>query len=178
MSINFLTVASTLATLLPSISHLFNGAEATGTTDALTTKLLEIARKVAGTPDSAQAMGMLQKSPELLLEFQRTVLHIQHDLERAFLDDKRDARVRDVALMTAGRGNRRADIMVIAAAIGLTGCLVCLIVLQGKLPGEATGIISTIAGIFGACLKDAYGFEFGSSRGSQMKDMAALARLF
>jgi hypothetical protein len=27
-----------------------------------------------------------------------------------------------------------------------------------------------IAGIFGACLKDAYTFEFGSSRGSKEKD--------
>jgi hypothetical protein len=32
------------------------------------------------------------------------------------------------------------------------------------------GIISTIAGIFGACLKDAYTFEFGSSLGSKQKD--------
>ena len=32
------------------------------------------------------------------------------------------------------------------------------------------GIISTVAGIFGACLRDAFQFEFGSSRGSRDKD--------
>jgi len=36
---------------------------------------------------------------------------------------------------------------------------------------KSGGIISTVAGIFGACLKDAYAFEFGSSRGSKEKDM-------
>jgi hypothetical protein len=45
------------------------------------------------------------------------------------------------------------------------------------LPGEAVGIISTVAGIFGACLKDAYAFEFGSSRGSKEKDSTVAAML-
>jgi len=35
---------------------------------------------------------------------------------------------------------------------------------------EAIGVISTMAGVFGACLKDVYAFEFGSSRGSKEKD--------
>jgi hypothetical protein len=64
--------------------------------------------------------------------------------------------------------------MVIAAALGLVLCLLSLVAYQGDLPGEAVGIISTIAGIFGACLKDAYAFEFGSSRGSKNKDLAVL----
>ena len=41
-----------------------------------------------------------------------------------------------------------------------------------SLSGEGVGIISTISGIFGSCLKDAFGFEFGSSRGSREKDWA------
>jgi hypothetical protein len=39
-----------------------------------------------------------------------------------------------------------------------------------NLSGEVIGIVSTIAGIFGSCLKDAYAFEFGSSRGSKEKE--------
>lgn len=39
-----------------------------------------------------------------------------------------------------------------------------------SVPGEVVGIVSTIAGIFGACLRDAFQFEFGSSRGSREKD--------
>jgi hypothetical protein len=39
-----------------------------------------------------------------------------------------------------------------------------------SLSGEVIGIVSTIAGIFGSCLKDACAFEFGSSRGSKEKE--------
>ena len=60
--------------------------------------------------------------------------------------------------------------MVVGAVLGLVACLVSLIWFRTGLPGEAVGIISTIAGIFGACLRDAFQFEFGSSRGSREKD--------
>jgi hypothetical protein len=60
--------------------------------------------------------------------------------------------------------------MVAAAAVGLISCLLVLVFFRKDIPGEAVGIISTVAGIFGACLRDAYQFEFGSSRGSKEKD--------
>lgn len=60
--------------------------------------------------------------------------------------------------------------MVLGAVLGLIACLASLIWFRAGLPGEAVGIISTIAGIFGACLRDAFQFEFGSSRGSKDKD--------
>ncbi|MDR2780976.1 MAG: hypothetical protein LBB21_00750 [Holosporaceae bacterium] len=66
--------------------------------------------------------------------------------------------------------NKRQNIMVISAALGLIFCLLMLTSYKKDLPGEVVGIISTISGIFGACLKDAYSFEFGSSRGSKDKD--------
>lgn len=78
-------------------------------------------------------------------------------------------------MLALGRSNLRADIMVVSAALGLIACLSSLAVFKGELPGEAVGIISTISGIFGACLKDAYAFEFGSSRSSKNKDLRLLA---
>ena len=87
--------------------------------------------------------------------------------------DRQSARERDIAIAQAGRRNVRADVMVLSAAVGLVACLWTLTSYAGKIPGEAVGIISTIAGIFGSCLKDAYTFEFGSSRGSREKDSLA-----
>lgn len=66
--------------------------------------------------------------------------------------------------------NKRLGVMVICAVFGLLICLILLTVCRGNLSGEVVGIVSTISGIFGACLKDAYSFEFGSSRGSREKD--------
>lgn len=75
-----------------------------------------------------------------------------------------------INMINAYGRNKRLGVMVICAVFGLLICLVLLTVCRGNLSGEVVGIVSTISGIFGACLKDAYSFEFGSSRGSREKD--------
>lgn len=75
-----------------------------------------------------------------------------------------------IHVINAFNRNKRLNIMVIGAAVGLVFCLLILTSYKRDLPGEVVGIISTVSGIFGACLKDAYSFEFGSSRGSKDKD--------
>ena len=106
-----------------------------------------------------------------MLDFQKEILKIDPRLELLSFKDKQSARARDFSFIQRGSRNLRADVMVISAAVGLIMCLAALAFYAKHLPGEATGIISTIAGIFGACLKDAYAFEFGSSRGSKEKDI-------
>lgn len=167
--------ALTLAELVPSITRWFSDDKAkTGTSERIARKVVDIAKNVTGAGDTVAALRALEKDPALLIRFQQAVLRLDHDLEQAFLADRQDARNRDIAYITSGRYNVRADIMVIAAALGLMGCLGSLAYFREWLPGEAVGIISTIAGIFGSCLKDAYAFEFGSSRGSKTKDAAVL----
>lgn len=75
-----------------------------------------------------------------------------------------------INMINAYGRNKRLGVMVLCAVLGLLVCLMLLTVCRGNLSGEVVGIISTISGIFGACLKDAYSFEFGSSRGSREKD--------
>lgn len=76
----------------------------------------------------------------------------------------------DINVINAYGRNKRLNLMVVGAALGLVFCLLMLTTYKNDLPGEVVGIISTVSGIFGACLKDAYSFEFGSSRGSKDKD--------
>ena len=96
-------------------------------------------------------------------------LRADYDLEIAYLGDRKDARGRDVALAQAGYHNKRADLMVLFDVVGLVACLAVLTVFRADVPGEVVGLLSTIAGIFGLCLRDAHQFEFGSSRGSREK---------
>lgn len=76
----------------------------------------------------------------------------------------------NIGVINAHGKNKRLNLMVIGAVLGLVFCLFVLTTYKSDLSGEVIGIISTISGIFGACLKDAYSFEFGSSRGSKDKD--------
>ncbi|MFN7709862.1 MAG: hypothetical protein ACK5O7_02715 [Holosporales bacterium] len=169
------TAALTLAELAPVIARWFSdGNTETPSGQRIASKVIDLAKQISGSHDAISAAKILQNDPKLLIEFQMMILKMDQEMEVAYLRDRADARARDAALASAGRQNIRADIMVTCAALGLVACLISLGVYQENLPGEAVGIISTIAGIFGACLKDAYAFEFGSSRGSKAKDMTML----
>jgi hypothetical protein len=166
MSFPFIPLAMALSQFAPSISKWMQGDQA----DTLAQKCVEIASRLTGVDEPLENFKVLQENPALAIEFQRDVLKLEAQMEAGLLLDRQNARLRDLRLIQAGRRNRRADIMVVSAALGLVLCLVSLTYFGQKLPGEAVGILSTIAGIFGACLKDAYAFEFGSSRSSRDKD--------
>ena len=133
-------------------------------------KIAEVATSITQSTVPAEVMKLLGNNELMRAEFDQALMRIEQDIDLAYLKDIQHARGRDLARVKEGQGNLRADIMVVAAAGGLAGCLCCLVFYESALPGEAVGIISTVAGIFGACLKDAYAFEFGSSRGSKNKD--------
>jgi hypothetical protein len=141
-------------------------------------KIVDVAQILTGEKDPLKVLQALKADPHLLIKFQETISRMDHEMKLAELKDRENARMRDMALAHAGRSNMRADIMVISAAFGLISCLITITLYRSSLPGEAVGIISTIAGIFGSCLKDAYAFEFGSSRGSKLKDSKLSALFF
>jgi hypothetical protein len=172
MAIPVLSAALGLAQFIPSIARWLAGDKA----EEVAETVVNIARKVTGMPDSLEMIQLLHERPDMVVDFQKAVLKLEAEMELETMQDRQNARARDMAFINAGRSNLRADIMVISAAGGLICCLVSLAYYSEFLPGEAVGIISTVAGIFGSCLKDAYAFEFGSSRESKLKDktMAAL----
>lgn len=175
MSAPLMPFAIILAQMAPMIARWFSKSDQNSSTTAMIAeKVVSIAKAVTGSESAKSAVELLQKNPDMLIKFQHSIMKIDHDMEELFIHDRQDARARDIARMEAGRSNLRADIMVICAAIGLISCLAVLVFHEKNLPGEAVGIISTVAGIFGACLKDAFAFEFGSSRGSKSKDHAVL----
>lgn len=166
MSLPVFAIAAALAEFAPTIARWLGGEQG----EQVATDVVHVAKRLTGHEDRAQIINSLSTNPSLLIQFQKEMLHLEAALAQAESADRRDARAREVSLIQGGWRSFRSDIMVIAAALGLSSCLLCLIFYRDSLPGEAVGIISTIAGIFGSCLKDAYAFEFGSSRGSKEKD--------
>ena len=160
-----ITMAMALAQFAPQIVKWITGsdkaAEAAG-------QVVDIAEAVTGKGGTA-AVEALRADPAMVLQFRTALLQVEVDLDKAYLADRADARARDVALARAGQRNVRADVMIIGAVVGLLACLIVLVQFQDQVPGEVVGIVSTIAGLFGACLRDAFQYEFGSSRGSADK---------
>jgi hypothetical protein len=180
-------------TLIRAIGGLFGGknSEAADTIANLVDGVKGLPAKAA---EEKLATEMAKLPPETLLAFEEVKVHLakidqEREATRLVADtarlaaetaDRASARARDTELQKANGGsNRRADVMVIGAVVGLISCLAVLIFFRGDIPGEVVGIVSMIAGIFGACLKDAYAFEFGSSRGSKEKDalLGEIARM-
>jgi hypothetical protein len=173
MTFPLFSLAHALSEFAPLIGRWINGEQG----EKAAHKVVDIAQSVTGEKESQKILSALKGDPQLLIQFQQTLLKLDQELEIADYKDRDGARLRDIALANAGRSNLRADIMVVSAALGLICCLLTITLYRDSLPGEAVGIISTIAGIFGSCLKDAYAFEFGSSRGSKLKD-TKLSALF
>jgi len=166
MAFPLIAAALGLAEFAPVIARWMGGDNA----ENVAHQVIEIAKMVTNQTDPVEASKALAENSLLSAEYQKEVIIIEAELELQLLNDRKSARERDIALAQEGSQNTRVDVMVLSAAVGLVTCLGTLVHYAGSLPGEAVGIISTIAGIFGSCLKDAYTFEFGSSRGSREKD--------
>lgn len=132
-------------------------------------ELISVAQQVTGAQSPEGALAALKAKPDLVLQLQIRSIEVEAGLTQAYLADRQDARKMAVEVAKAG-GFDRKNVMLLGAVVGLLTCLGTLIGFRGgELPGEVVGIVSTISGIFGACLRDAFQFEFGSSRGSLEK---------
>lgn len=152
---------------LPEAVKWLSGSEKAG---EVAEQVVDLARQVTGTVDMPldSTMSALKADPNKVLELRAQFAQIEAQLEMAYLEDRKDARKRDVAFVEKGMPNIRANMMILGDVVGLVVCILVLVKFP-ELPGEVRGIISTIAGVFGLGLRDAHQFEFGSSRGSEQK---------
>lgn len=159
-----------LAQYAPSIFRFLGAGEKTA---KVADTVAGIAQAVTGTASPDAALAAIEKNPELALKFRQAVLEADTDLEKAYLADRQDARARDVEIRKLSGGeNRRQDVMIVLDVVGIIVCLGVLVFYRQQIPGEVVGLLGAIVGIFGAGLRDAHQFEFGSSRGSKEKDSA------
>lgn len=164
-----------ICSLIPTINKYFEKWSKKYAVEPVANTLVSIAQSITKTTDISKLQQQIKSDPKLANELQEAFLKNRKEIELAIIKDKQNARARDIAINKI-RKNIRADIMVISAAVGLVSCLIFIACFR-NLPGEIIGIISTIAGIFGSCLKDAYSFEFGSSRGSKEKDQTVASMI-
>ncbi|MBL4859404.1 MAG: hypothetical protein JKX96_00635 [Acinetobacter sp.] len=130
--------------------------------------LLGIGRRVTGLTDPEAIQRELDQNVALQAEFQRQAAEYDVELEKAYLADTENARERDIAMLNAGKHNWRGDILAFMAIAGLIAALT-LAFFVPMVAGPARDLILILGGALIAIVKDVYGFEFGSSRGSKEK---------
>jgi hypothetical protein len=162
-----MSIAFGLAQFAPGIIKWITGSDKSA---AVAEKVVDIAKVVTGNDDGVDAVEMLKADPALAMQFQQAVMANEADLEKAYLADRQDARKRDVEFVKAGRHNWRADLLAFLAVAGLVIC-VWFVARDSDLPERAVNAIMFVAGVLASAVRDVYGFEFGSSRGSKEKDV-------
>lgn len=107
--------------------------------------------------------GDLQK---MLLTRDIAELGAEEREQAAVLADKQSARARDTAIITAGKTNVRADLMLTGAYISV-GLIVLSLCVGHIDPGGAIfALLLMLATKFAGNIGTAFDFEYGSSRGS------------
>lgn len=162
-----ISIAMALAQFAPGIVKLFTGSDKAA---EIAGHVVSIAQTVTGAPTGEAALAAIQADPSKVLDFQLAMANKQADLEEAYLVDRQSARARDVAIVQAGRYNWRGDVLAVLAVGGLVLC-VYFIARDAGLPERAVNAIMFVAGVLASAVRDVYGFEFGSSRSSQTKDV-------
>lgn len=117
---------------------------------------LQLAEIAAQQADAQRAADAAQRAAEL-------------EAMKAQLADIANARQRDQAFQASGKRNVRADVLLVAACCGMIACVIAAA--SGKVAADsaAMGMIISIGTMLVGCFKDAFSFEFGSSRSSETK---------
>lgn len=140
-----------------------------GKTDATTDELTAAVQNA--TPEQLFAIKQLDMQWEKNRQDFLTAQGLQAiQSDTLDVDNTKDARARDIAIVQKSGENIRADLAVVFVCLGLIACLASMIFMRSQITGEVMGVVTAIASIFGLCLRDYFNFEFGSSRSSRNKD--------
>lgn len=134
--------------------------------------VVDAAQQITGKGSPEEAVAELRANPELVLQFKQHMADIEVKIETAYLEDRQDARARDVALRRLGDKNYRANIMLAMAFFCLLA--ICWAIYDSRLdiPDGILAIFNMAVGMILKMIGDAFQFEFGSSRGSKEKDLS------
>lgn len=114
-------------------------------------KIYDILHKITECESAVEIAKCLNSAPEKMIQFQNEALEVVIEEEFPLADPP-----------PCRTNSAQSLVMVVFIALALLGCLFFMIYNGGKLSGEGISIISSVAGIFGACLKDAFSAIFGT----------------
>ena len=160
-----ISIAMALASVAPALLKYLTGSNKV---EEVAQSAVDLAMQVTGKGDPLGALAAIKADPALALEYRKAVMANEAEFERMYLADRKDARNRDVEITKAGRYNWRADLLALLAVGGLVLC-VYFIAADAGLPERAVNAIMFVAGVLASAVRDVYGYEFGSSRGSADK---------
>jgi len=162
---------SLIAESVPSLLKLFGNDKQADVAE----KVIDIATKVTGNDDPQAATEAVIADPALLLEFKKSVMDNQTELERIalqretlYVTDVQDARkYRDDKVFRLGIVVLSSFMIVMALALfGIYKVLSGTVTVDANIFAAVIGLVGAIIGYFAANAQQVVSYFFGSSAGS------------
>lgn len=149
------------------VKHITNSDDA----EDIARTVIDTAQNVTGTNSPDEALEAMRADPTAVMAFKKNMAEINARLDEAYLRDRQGARNRDVDMKKLGYRNVRADAMLFMAFVSFI--VIVYFAWDGRLdmPDQVFALLNMAAGMILGMIKDAFQFEFGSSRGSKEKDL-------
>lgn len=159
------SIVLALAQVAPTLIKWATGSDTAATVAQVA---LDTAKSITGSDNLDDSVQALKDNPDLALKFQTAMLNRDSEFEKLYMDDKSNARARDVALAATPRGNIRANYLV-GFALLIISVILGVIILRPTTDEYMKSTLSLILGMFLNELKNIYSFEFGSTRVRQQQ---------
>lgn len=164
------SILLSLAQFAPSLIKWATGSDKA---EQVATVALNTVKGITGRDDLDGAMEALRTNPEYALKFQTAMLNRDSEFEKLYVEDKANARARDVALSATPHGNVRAN-WLCGIAILIVIAILYVVITIPTINEFAKGVITTILGVFINQITNIYNFEFGTTRrGREQSDALA-----
>lgn len=161
-----ISIAFSLAQFAPSVIKWITGNDKAA---EAAEQVVDIAKRVTGKDSGEAAVEAIKADPALVYQFREFVIRNEADMDAKYLEDRQDARQRDVEFLKAGTRNWRADALAALAVIGVV--LLTLVVWKDPTINEyVKGTFTLVIGRFLGYIDQIYQFEFGSTRSNKTKD--------
>lgn len=141
-----LSTAYAISEVIPFLQRWLNGDNIIENAN----KITQIAQKITGEKTSIEIIRVLNTDMGKMVELQSALLEMIDELDANSVK----------SIPSISRLSCTSGIMVVSVSVALCVYIYALTCFNDNLSREVLGILSTIAGIFGSCLKDAFSAEF------------------
>lgn len=168
MALPIVPIAMALAQFAPTLLRYFGAGEASA---QVAEKVVDIAQAVTGGKTPEEALAKMREDAAAQRQFDLAVMQREGELEQAYIQDRANARERDLEIQKARGRNTRGDILAYLAVGALIGTIATLFLVT-EIPDSSEKLLYSLLGALIMIVKDVYSFEFGSSKDSQRNAQA------
>lgn len=168
MAIPLIPIVSALSAIVPKVAEWIGGDKA----EESASKIADIAMAATGLSSPTEAVNAVMADPNLELEFRKLVELQRNELDKLYLEDRKDARVmythhNEQADLIANRITTW-NVLYILLLVAVN-CAVVYYIPSGELIAIASNLIGMVIKSLLDQVQSVTGFYFGSSLGSKNK---------